>query len=133
MTKAYLKALAQLKKAKAKLEEERINMQLSCKHENVAEIPYSESLFGRIDPPYRICADCGFAEKSWSCGNQILVKKPNMVEANVIGKIWNNHTFVVSTHWKRTGKAPQNKQEAFEMAVKGILPKEYLDEEGVEY
>jgi hypothetical protein len=26
-----------------------------------------------------VCADCGFAERSWSCGNQILVKKPNVV------------------------------------------------------
>jgi hypothetical protein len=78
--KQYLKALARLKKAKEALEQERIKMQLSCKHENVAEVPYS-NLYSYITPPYRVCADCGFAERSWSCGNQILVKKPNVRES----------------------------------------------------
>ena len=127
MTKEYLDALSQLNLAKAKLEEERINMQLNCKHENLAEVPYTTNFLGYHTASYRICADCGFAESGWGCGHQILVKEPNITKDNVIGEIWQNHTFVVSIPWQRTGKAPKDKQEAYEMAVKGTLPKEYKE------
>jgi hypothetical protein len=55
----------------------------------------------------------------------VVIESWKVALAEVIGKIWDNHIFVVDIPWKRTGKAPQNKQEAYEMAVKGILPKEY--------
>ena len=131
MTKEYLKAVAQLERAKAKLEEERIKMQLDCKHESVVEIPHtSSSVYAYTSPPYKICVDCGFAEKGWDCGYQILVKEPNALKANVIGKIWSNRTFVVSYPWRKTGQAPRDAQEAYEMAVKNTLTEEYLKEKG---
>ena len=126
MTKEYLEAVAQLEQAKERVEEERIKMQLDCKHENVAEIPYRGSTYySNASQPYRICADCGFAEGGWSCGHQILTNEPNRVKAKIVGRIWENRIFIVDIHWQRTGKSPRNKREVYEMVVKGILPKEY--------
>lgn len=53
----------------------RIEAQLACKHENVAEAPYVAHEYGSAYPPFRVCIDCGFAERGWSCGYKILTNK----------------------------------------------------------
>jgi hypothetical protein len=70
-------------------------MQLSCKHAHVAEFKYREDPFGHNHtPPYRVCADCGFAEYGWNCGWQILTHTANRTEAERVGPIYENHLFV---------------------------------------
>jgi len=124
----YNRAKQALQVASATLEEARIEMQLNCEHKNTTEIEYKHDPYGyNHTPPYRICADCGFAERGWGCGYQILVGEPNLVSAEPIGRIWPNHLFVVSIPWKRGKKPPRNKSEAYKMAVKGTFPPEYLE------
>lgn len=51
-------------------------LQFVCPHEHVIGSKHSEGAAGSVWTPFRVCTLCGFAEESWSCGNQILSRKP---------------------------------------------------------
>ena len=128
----YDKKLDKIDKLKQELDDVRIAMQLECKHERIAEVPYKSDPYGHNHiRPYMVCEDCGFAEGGWSCGYQILTGRP--LEANAdtpskrIGRVWENHIFVVPVTWRQSGMSPQNKEEAYEMAVRNNFPEEYLE------
>jgi len=125
--KRYDDAVKKLAKVKQKVNEARVAMQLSCRHEEVAEIPYRSDPYGHNHtPPRRVCVTCGFAEEGWSCGYQILTSEPTATDAEQFGRTWPNRLFVVSTPWRATGKKPRNKSEAYEMAVRETLPQAYV-------
>lgn len=113
MTKRYTKAVAKLVAARAELEAARIEMQLECKHERVAEYPCVADNYGtNHTPPYRVCADCGFAEYGWDCGYQILRAEPTLPKAERVGPIHKNGRFV------RVGNI-LDKRRLYEAAVRG--------------
>lgn len=106
------------RKCEKKITDMRIKMQLSCKHKDVAEVDYvpSKSWF-RAEPPFRVCKRCGFAERGWHCGYQILKNSNSTLDRNkayqfVEGKIHNNGDFV------RVGNI-LDKQVLYKMAVTG--------------
>lgn len=49
--------------------------QFLCPHEHVISSAPGIAVLGSRTP-FRVCLACGFAEHSWSCGNQILTAKP---------------------------------------------------------
>lgn len=49
-------------------------LQFVCPHEHV--IGSDSGSRDWVRTPFRVCLLCGFAEHSWSCGNQILRNKP---------------------------------------------------------
>ena len=113
MTRRYRAAQRAVAKADAELEAARIDAQLSCTHRRVAEYPWREDPYGcRHEAPYRVCADCGFAEYGWDCGWKILVAAPTTETAVRVGPIHRNGRFV------RVGNE-RNRQRLFEAAVRG--------------
>lgn len=62
-------AVARARKARAVL-------QFACPHEHVIASDSGADKF-HIRTPFRVCLLCGFAEQAWSCGNQILTRKPD--------------------------------------------------------
>lgn len=113
MTRRYRTALLRSAKAAAELEAARIEMQLACEHRRVAEYPYRPDPYGHNHtPPYRVCADCGFAEYGWDCGWKILVAAPTVATAKRAGPIHHNGRLV------RVGNE-RNRQRLFEAAVRG--------------
>lgn len=113
MTRRYRAAQRAVAKADAELEAARIDAQLSCAHRRVAEFPCWPDPYGHNhSPPYRVCADCGFAEYGWGCGWQILRAAPTVATAERAGPIHRNGRFV------RVGNE-RNRQRLFEAAVRG--------------
>lgn len=110
MTPEYLAAKAAYDEAKQALDDARIAMQLGCTHERVIEVPYVEETSSNYHvPPYRICCDCGFAEKGWGCGHQILTAEPDQGEAVALTPVHPNHHFT-----RRT------RRDNYERAVRGL-------------
>lgn len=77
-----------------------LESQLNCAHEKVVEAPYDKDAYYFHSPPFRVCEECGFAEQSWSCGNQVLRATSYYVTRDyaheiTVGKNWENHLFIV--------------------------------------
>lgn len=87
-----------------------IEAQRTCPHpvESIFEIDYRSSVLGTT-APWRVCAECGFAEEGWGCGYKYLAT-PNSRRVPTIdrerglelrrGKIHSN-TRVTDAKWGR--------------------------------
>jgi hypothetical protein len=48
---------------------------LACPHEHTVEADYVPDPYGHHpDPPFRVCRVCGFSERGWGCGYQVLTR-----------------------------------------------------------
>ena len=117
---------AKIDEIKANIEAKRIDVQLNCDH--TGQVYEHKSVYHSwlpSTPDWRVCEACGFAERGWGCGYQILTDDKNIVnddkaaDASRVGPAHANGLFV------RVGDC-LNKAELYRMAVTNDYP------EGVE-
>lgn len=81
-------------------------LQCTCSHPEMVEMPYQSSDYGSSTPDARVCTTCGLAEYGWDCGHQVLHLGENEYRIRLRqvtpkefyrlqrGPIWMNHEFV---------------------------------------
>jgi len=62
-------AKAKLEKAQGELRRLTYKVQVACPHPHLREVSHADSAWGF---PWRVCVVCGFAERGWYVGHQIL-------------------------------------------------------------
>lgn len=106
--KSRIEALeADIKAMQAEQQRLVAELQCSCSHPDIVELPFEDSTWcSHAKPPVRVCKTCGLCEQGWGCGHQLLHlgDKEYVVRLTKItheefyklrrGKLWENHEFV---------------------------------------
>jgi hypothetical protein len=109
MKASITKLEKQIANLRAKLGKELVKSQFECLHTSVVEADYESPSWGPAYPPFRVCKNCGLAEKGWGCGYQVLrgprvhIVSRDAALVLMRGPLHENNLFVLTVAHRKSG------------------------------